>query len=134
MTGIVGLDTNVAFRWLFRDVQDPGQSDIALRAIGEIDGVIHINGVVLAELVWLAAQKLKIGRAAQATMVHTLLTHPKVVLSDRLAVEQALAAFELGGAGFVDHFIGALNTEAGCKTTLTFDKIAAKGAHFTAIA
>ena len=67
-------------------------------------------------------------------MVRTLLTHPKVELSDRASVEEALIAFESGGAGFVDHFIGALNSQSGCKTTLTFDKTAPKSSHFTSIA
>ena len=131
MIPLIGLDTNVLIRWLFRADDDTGQADLAAHALQDADADIWVNTVVLAELVWLTAQKLKFGRAVQSGMVHKLLDHPHVVVADRACVEQALTAFEIGGAGFVDQLIGTLNTAAGCKTTLTFDKAAAKGPHFT---
>lgn len=118
-------------RWLFVEDGASQQSNVATLAVSDGDVEIWINSIVLAELIWLAAQKLKLGRPAQADMIRRLLVHPHVVMADRGGVAQALTAFELGGAGFVDHLIGALNTAAGCRTTLTFDKGAAKTPDFT---
>jgi len=39
-----------------------------------------------------------------------------------------------GSAGFNDHLIAALNRAAGCSTTLTIDKTAAKSPDFTLLA
>ena len=131
MTERVGLDTNVLMRWLFVEDQPSDQSEAATSAMLNNDTEIWINSIVLAELIWLAAQKLKLGRAEQVQMIRKLLVHPHVAIADRSAVEQALTAFELGGAGLIDHLIGALNIAAGCRSTLTFDKAAAKSPHFT---
>jgi len=44
----------------------------------------------------------------------------------RQAAKVALDAFASGSADFADYLIAALDREAGCETTLTFDKTAAK--------
>jgi predicted nucleic-acid-binding protein len=129
--GRVGLDTNVILRWLSHDPGARGQSERAAHAVEGIEGTIHINIVVLAELLWLASKILKAGREEQAQLLHRLLESPGVELAERSAIEAALSAYESGGGGFVDHLIGALNAEVGCSTTLTFDKTAAKSAFFT---
>ena len=131
MTLRIGLDTNALLRWLFREDREPDQYALAGSVVFDAESEIWINGFVVAELIWLASQKLRMDRPEQGAMIRRLLEHPKVVIADKVTVEQTLAAFELGGAGFVDHMIGALITAAGCKTTLTFDKSVAKGPHFT---
>ena len=131
MTDKIGLDSNVALRWLVQDPSNLDQSLRAMSAIDAFDGPIHINLVVLAELVWLVSRTLKAGRAEQALLIRGLLEHPFVELADKAAVATALTLFEQGGAGFTDHLIAALNGGAGCATTLTFDKVAARGNDFT---
>jgi predicted nucleic-acid-binding protein len=130
MTDRTGIDTNLLVRWLLRDPTDPTQTDRATAAIEQQD-TVYVNAVVLAEMVWSAGRSVGLDRQDLARMVRGLLDHPAVELADRTAVEQALFAFESGGAGFADHLIGALNRNSGCKTTLTFDKVAGKGADFT---
>jgi predicted nucleic-acid-binding protein len=127
----IGLDTNVAMRWLLTALGDDAQSKLAVDAVeGMADGV-HINLVVLAEFMWLVGQKSKLGRAEQVLLVRGLLENPRVSLAEPQAVSEALVAFERGGAGLIDHLIGILNRNAGCTTTLTFDKVAAKTPEFT---
>lgn len=130
----IGLDTNVALRWLFNDSGDPVQSALAAAAVQALTGSIQINEVVLAELVWLAVGTRKLDRAEVALMIRSLLDNPSVELAQRAAVSDALTAFERGGAGFADHLIAALNRAAGCSTTLTFDKTAANSPDFTLLA
>ena len=69
-------------------------------------------------------------RAQIAELVHALLAAPQIDLGRRAAVERALDGFRRGGPGFADHFIAALNREAGCAVTLTFDRTAAAAPGF----
>lgn len=132
---MIGLDTNTVLRWVIDatgiEPADSVQSRQINEAISQSDDSVFINNVVLAEVNWVLAKRAGLDRKGRAALVQRLLDHPRVVFEQRSSVEQALIAFELGGAGFVDHLIGALNTAAGCQTTLTFDKSAAKGPHFT---
>jgi predicted nucleic-acid-binding protein len=60
--------------------------------------------------------------------------NPAVQIAQRDVVASALGAFEKGSAGINDHLIAALNRAAGCSTTLTIDKTAAKSPDFTLLA
>lgn len=130
----VGLDTNVLLRWLFREDISVERSQTSPAISIDPEAEIWISTVVLAEMLWLAAQKFKLDRTEQALMISRLLEHPKVGLAERKSVVFALNHFGAGGAGFVDHLIGALNQSAGCETTLSFDKTASKGPLFTLLA
>lgn len=56
-------------------------------------------------------------------------------LASKALVRRALQAYAAAPAtGFSDCMIAQLNAEAGCETTLTFDKRAAKGAGFDLLA
>lgn len=128
---LIGLDANVLIRWLIEDDSSPDQTEKIRDRIRIASGEVYINLVVLAETTWVLGHIYRQSRATIASAYRGLLAHPKVKVADRALVETALTAYELGNSGFVDHLIGTLNTAAGCKTTLTFDKSAAKGPHFT---
>ena len=129
----VGIDTNVLFRWLFHDPSNSAQSEAATRAVAETEGTVHISVVVLAEFAWLMRSKLDFDRATQARVLGALLGRPEIEIAQRTEVEAAAAAFEAGGPGLADQLIGALNRSARCRTTLTFDKAAARAEGFTLI-
>jgi predicted nucleic-acid-binding protein len=128
---MLGLDTNVLLRWLIDSQDAPEQTDLVSKTILESEKTCFVNAVVLAETIWVVGQVLKQSRSMQSEIVSRLLLSYNVEVSDRHAIEQALASFQQGGGGFVDHFIGAQNRLAGCDTTLTFDKKAAKSDNFT---
>ena len=129
----VGIDTNVLFRWLFHDPSNPTQSEAATRAVAETEDAIYISVVVLAELAWLMRAKLGLDRGTQARVLRALIERPELEIAQRAEVEAAAAAFEAGGPGFADQLLGALNRSARCRTTLTFDKAAARAEGFTLI-
>ena len=128
-----GIDTNVLFRWLFHDPSHPAQSEAAARAVTGAEGALHISVVVLAELAWLMRSKLGLDRATQARVLKALLGRPEIEIAQRAEVEAATAAFAAGGPGFADQLLSALNRSARCRTTLTFDKAAARAEGFTLI-
>jgi predicted nucleic-acid-binding protein len=126
---LIGIDANVVVRLLADD--DPVQGEAAERALDGAEGLVRVDPVVLAEVGWVLRTRYRHSRAQIVAGLRAVVTHPLVLIEAREAVEAALDAYERGGAGFPDHLIGALNAAAGCRTTLTFDKNAAKGPHFT---
>jgi predicted nucleic-acid-binding protein len=134
---VIGLDTNVLIRWLAADPDTTGtsarQAATVEKRILESSETCFVNSVVVAETLWVTDHVFRQSREMQAEIVERLLDSQNVHVADRHAVESALGSFRKGGAGFSDHLIGALNAEAGCTTTLTFDKRAAKGPHFTTL-
>ncbi len=134
---VIGIDTNVLLRWLIDDEpvggDAPHQTALVERAIAG-KGPCYANAVVIAETLWVVGGPLKQPRSVQAEIVERLLNSVNVEVSDRDAVESALDGLKSGGGGFADHLIGAMNRLAGCATTLTFDKAAAKSADFTELA
>ena len=129
---MIGLDTNVVIRWVTGD--DEAQSKLAEVAIQSSQDSILINAVVLAEVSWVLTSVYGYPRQRIAGVLLGLVRHPAIVVDHAEAVEDALTAYETGGPGLSDHLIGALNKAAGCRTTLTFDRRAGRGPHFTAIA
>ncbi len=86
---------------------------------------------VIAETVWLARGTFRLNKAQILLLIAAILTAPGLIVAERLAVEKALDQYRTSKADFVDCLISTLNRAAGCTTTLTFDKTAAKGADFT---
>ena len=135
---MIGLDTNVLLRWLIDESvwpdDAPAQTALAAATLTDARTQFFINTIVLAETMWVLANKLKLARASLTEVVQRLLYTSNLVVAERKAVEAALRAFETGSAGFNDHLIGEINAASGCETTLTFDKDASRAGLFTRLA
>lgn len=130
---MIAIDTNVLVRWVRHDPVAPEQSALAQAALAEASGV-HLNVVVLVEALWVLGARYRVDRAGLVRFVRALLAHSHVSIERRDVVAAALDAYERGGPGFSDHVIGRLNAGAGARTTLTFDKRAARADDFTLLA
>lgn len=97
---MTGLDTNVLVRYLAED--DPVQSRKAAAWIG--------TAVSRGERCFISL-----------TLDRPLATS-QFVIGDKDAVRREVEAFRRGRADFADHLIGALDREAGCDRTVTFDR------------
>lgn len=128
---MIGIDANVVVRLLADD--DPVQGEAAERALDGAEGPVRVDPVVLVETSWVLRSRYRHPRPRIVAGLRAILGHPRVLVEAREVVEAALDAYERGGSGFADHLIGAMNAAAGCRTTLTFDKSAAKGPLFTLI-
>ena len=130
---MIGLDTNALVRWLLADAlegADAEQAQRVQRVLEAGDDVAHVNPVVLVECLWVLRARFGRSRAEIGDLVQALLAAPRIDLARRAAVEGALDAYRRGGPGFTDHLIAAMNREAGCAVTLTFDKTAATAPGF----
>lgn len=128
---MIGLDTNVLVRYFAQD--EPKQAAAARRLLQSglsADAPGHVNVVTLAETCWVLQRLYAAARGELVEVVEHLLGAANVVVERRAAVRKAVQVFAASAAGFSDCLIAALNTEAGCSHTLTFDRGAARIAGF----
>lgn len=114
-----GLDTSVLLAWLLE-----GQA----RALPQ-GPEYRIGMVVLAELAWVLKATFKRSRGEIADVLEAL-AQASDLLIDR-EVQLAISDFRTGVADFSDYLLARDNEAAGCETTLTLDRRAARHAAFT---
>jgi predicted nucleic-acid-binding protein len=121
-----GLDSNVVLRLLVADDQD--QADRAAEFISthcSPDSPAWINRVVLCELVWVLDRGYGYGRDQIADAIEKLVSASQIRVEDQNAIWAGLRGLRRG-QDFADTVIGHTNRDAGCKTTVTFDRRAAR--------
>ena len=129
---MIGLDTNVLVRYFAQD--SPEQARRAKLLIEEELTKAQpgfISTVTVAETVWVLRRSYAFSAEEAAIAVERLLRFENVVVQDELQVFSAALASRTGRGSFVDTLIGELAAKAGCQTTLTFDKGAARFPGFT---
>jgi predicted nucleic-acid-binding protein len=128
---MIGLDTNILVRYLAQD--DPVQSAkatgiIEKRLTEEEPGFISL--VTIAETVWVLERLYDQSPQEIAQQIERMLQSDTLSLQNEQEVFTAMVALKTGRGSFADALIGALGTWAGCSSTLTFDKKAARLAGF----
>ncbi len=124
---MIGLDTNVLVRYLTLD--DPVQSHKATvlleqRLSEQSPGFVSI--VALAETVWVLERFYRLKRQDIAIVIERILGADALLVEHEAEVATALTAVWEGHGSFADALIGAINAQAGCPRTLTFDRKAAR--------
>lgn len=134
---MIGLDTNVLLRWLLDAsiIADdaPAQTELVARTILESGETFFANHIVLAETIWVLRNKVGQSRKVIEEIVERLLCSVNVETEKPDVVRRALAAFVAGKADFADYLIAEVNVAAGCSSTLTFDRKAARHSGFSKI-
>jgi len=123
---VIGLDTNVVIRYLAQD--DPKQSPIATRLMEKAlssDDPGFISLVVLAEVVWVLVSLYSVDRSGVADVVGGLLTTEQLRVESAELVWRAKRRYEGSKADFSDALIAECGVAAGCKRSVTFDRMAA---------
>ena len=131
---MIGLDTNIVLRYLLQD--DPEQTrqanQIIDRQLSEQNpGFISL--VTVLEIVWVLRSLLKQTPSQIATHIEHLLAADSLEVQNEQQVFEAAFALKRDTGEFEDALIGALNAWAGCSSTLTFDRKAARLPHFQVI-
>jgi predicted nucleic-acid-binding protein len=124
---MIGLDTNILVRYLAQD--DPVQSRKATVLIEghlteQTPGFISI--VALAETIWVLQRAYGLTEKEIATVLERVLQADTLVVEHEAAVATALSALWNGYGSFADALIGAINAQAGCTRTVTFDRKAVR--------
>lgn len=118
---MIGLDTNILLGWVLARPSRtlPGE------------GPFRASHITIAELVWVLDRTFKRTRSEIASVIRLLLETEDLVVPAPDVVTAALVDFETGPADFADYLITHDNAAAGCITTLTLDKKAARHDGFT---
>jgi predicted nucleic-acid-binding protein len=127
-----GLDTNVVVRYLTQD--DPRQSRRANAVIENAlagEGRLHVDTVVLCEVVWVLGAAYQLDRATVAGTLLQLVDAAQLSLDDRDLLREAAQRYQTGPGDFADYVLGLRNRAAGCETTLTFDRAHKRDELFT---
>ena len=120
---MIGLDTNILVRYLAQD--DPVQSRKATVVMEQhlteqTRGFVSV--VALAETIWVLERFYRLRKEEIAAVIERLLEADSLVVEHEAEVATALIALWEGHGSFADALIGAINAQAGCLRTLTFDR------------
>jgi predicted nucleic-acid-binding protein len=124
---VIGLDTNVLVRYLTQD--DPVQSLRATRIIERLlteDRPGFISLVTIAETVWVLNRVYGLSELEIARAVERILQADTLMVQNEQEVFTATVILRAGAGSFSDALIGAVGSWAGCLSTLTFDRRAAR--------
>jgi predicted nucleic-acid-binding protein len=120
---VIGLDTNVLLRVV--DQSDPDQSRAVDALLSDpAQRPCFVNLVVLCEFAWTLDRTYKRRRPEIAERLSHLLEAPEFEIERSELAERAVSRYRDGGADFADYVLAEVNREAGCRTTLTFDRLA----------
>jgi predicted nucleic-acid-binding protein len=120
---VIGLDTNVLVRYLTQD--DPLQARRANAVVAsalEKGERCRLEGVVLCELVWVLRGAYGYDKATVVDTLERVLATAQFEIGDKDLARRALEDHRVGSGDFADYLIGHANREAGCASTVTFDR------------
>ncbi len=123
---MIGLDTNVLVRYIMQD--DARQSALADRLIESlsVEAPGFVSLVTVIELVWVLSSAYRLTDAKVAEGLETLLRTREILVDQAETVWKAVRDFQGTRADFADCLIAQAGRMAGCETTMTFDREAAK--------
>jgi predicted nucleic-acid-binding protein len=129
---MIGVDTNILVRIFAGD--DTQQAASAIRLIDDSGpGQVFINVVVLAEFAWTMRRAYKWEDDWIRQALNRIVRHPALSIQHRDSVLEAITDSNTSIHMFADRLIAALNLDAGCETTVTFDREAAGSHGFRAL-
>ena len=129
-----GLDTNVLVRYLTQDHVGQARAVDALVAEALSDGErLHVDDVVLCELVWVLRGAYRTGKPAIVSVLEKISSTAIFSFTDREVLRQSVADYRNGSGDFADYLIGRRNRRAGCETTVTFDGALKDAGVFTSL-
>jgi predicted nucleic-acid-binding protein len=129
---MIGVDTNILVRIFAGD--DAKQAARAIRLIDDSGpGQIFVNVIVLAEFAWTMRRAYKWEDDWIRHALNRIVDHPALSIQHRDSVLEAITDSNTSTHMFADRLIAALNLDAGCQETLTFDKEAAGSYGFRAL-
>ena len=118
------VDTNILLRFVVRDDARQFAKSAAFFERRTSEDPAFVSLIVLAEFVWVLRHRYGYSRHDVHSLVASLVETAEIVFEDEvsvLAIVQGQAKGDLA-----DHLISFCAKRAGCKSTVTFDRDAAK--------
>ena len=128
------LDTNAIVRFLVRDDEKQAQAiRKILREAEEKSETLYISSPVILETIWVLSSVYKCSKEDIIRALEDLLILPVLDIQSHEHVTTLCRIAQFSKIDLEDIFIGLTALDAGCETTLTFDRKAAKSDLFTLI-
>lgn len=123
---MIGVDTNVLIRLIVLD--DQAQHALARSFFEQRSPAdpAFISVAVVMEFIWVLDRSYGYAKEQIAKLLLSMLDSPELVLERHRLVQQAALLAAQPKVGLADCLIAAIATEAGCSSTVTFDRMAAK--------
>lgn len=118
------VDTNVLLRYVLRDDEQQFDRAAAFFNARTTDDPAFVSLIVLAELAWALRQRYGFDRSKTRMLIEALLETAELAFEDEASLSQLMAQADRGD--IADHLISYSAQRAGCSTTVTFDRDAAK--------
>ena len=129
-----GLDTNVLIRFLVRDDEDQAQTVRTLFIEAEKkQETLFVPLSVTLEVIWVLSSAYGYSRDEIVNALGGLLVLPTFEMEEHDRIARLCRFASRHSTGLADILIGLSASDAGCSTTLTFDKKAAQSDLFTLI-
>jgi predicted nucleic-acid-binding protein len=126
------LDTNILVRFVAND--DGGQIAAAEHLFEESQQNrehLFVSTPVMCELVWVLKNGLKQDRPQIVKVIDSSMEDALFQIEHKRLVFKALDRYRHGKADFADYLIGQLDSNAGCRDTVTFEKALKNAPGFT---
>lgn len=123
---MIGVDTNVLIRIFVDD--NPQQRAVAqaFMRLRSADDPAFVSAVVVAEVSWVLTRMYDFSVLAVRDALEWLFESTNIVVENHDLIRSAVALAADQNADVSDCIIAAIAADAGCTTTVTFDKPAAK--------
>lgn len=124
---MIGVDTNVLLRFYVRD--HAGQHAAAAEFFRNCSESrpAYVSLVVLVEFMWSLRRTYGYEWEAIHTLLGALATARDIRIERQDIVTEALTRVVETNSGLVDNIVALVNKADGCTSTVTFDKVAARG-------
>lgn len=118
-----GVDTNALVRYLTQDHATQARAvDVLVEATRSEGQHLHVDDVVLCELVWVLRGAYGTDKAAIVSALEMIVGTAVFSFEDREVLRRAVEDYRRGRGDFADYLIGRRNRRAGCEDTATFDR------------
>ncbi|MCB1447465.1 MAG: type II toxin-antitoxin system VapC family toxin [Rhizobiaceae bacterium] len=123
---MIGIDTNVLVRFL---VDEDERQNAAAR--GFLTGrtpedPAFLSAVALAETVWVLRKRMEYPMPAIVAMLRGLMSADSLIVEHTEELDALINGDDERVEDLADHLIAWSSLKAGCRTTVTFDRTAAK--------
>ncbi len=128
---MLGVDTNVLVRLFAGD--DQKQAEIACSTLSNLSQKFVIHPVVICELVWVLSAAYEYKKSDIIKVISNLVRVENFIILDKETVQAAIELYSSTNMDFADAYIGHANKNAGCTSSITFDKKAAQSSLYEVI-
>ncbi|MCG6859346.1 MAG: type II toxin-antitoxin system VapC family toxin [Salaquimonas sp.] len=120
------VDTNVLLRQIVRDDPEQFEKTSAFFSQRTPDDPAYVSLIVLAELVWALRYHYRYRNTQVQQLLAALVETRELVFEDEQYLPKLLRQAEDSEADIADYLIAHVAERAGCESTVTFDRRAAK--------